>query len=114
MIVKQNSRDHKFTINIKDGYLEGSKYNNASRTAKIKLHTCEPSVTLEEVANAIIDCTFWGRGLEKTVDSNRFSRLDIDLVIQKLPNTIVTYNFNIYNYQSTEDVIRAIASYLTL
>lgn len=112
--MKQRSGNGKFTIEIKDGYLEGSKYKRKDRTARIKLYAHEPTVRLEEVADAIIDCTFWGTRVNMCVDSNRFSKLNIDLIIQKSTNTVVTYNFNIFNYQSTGDVLPAIASNITL
>ena len=74
--MKRKSGDGKFTIEVKGGYLEGSKYQREDRTAIIKLYAHDTSVTLNEVANAIIDCTFSGTGVNMRVDSNRFSKLN--------------------------------------
>lgn len=119
--MKQKTRNGKFTIEIKDGYLEGGKYTRKDGTAVIKLFTEESSVTLDEVADAIISCTFWGSGFDRIIDSNRFHQLDIYLEIKKSKDTgltysiekfepiCVTYNFKIPRYRSTSDVLPAIA-----
>ena len=109
MIVKQKTRDGKFTIEIKEGYLEGGKYTRKDGTAFIKLFAEEPSVTLDEIADAIISCTFYHSGLDNVIDSNRFYRLNIYLEIKKSDDLCVTYTFKIPNYQSTSDVLPAIA-----
>ena len=109
MIVKQKTSDGKFTIEIKEGYLEGGKYTRKDGTAVIKLFAEESSVTLDEVADAIISCTFFGRGCDSVIDSNRFHKLNIYLEIRKFEDTCVTYNFKIPNYQSTDQVLPAIA-----
>ena len=77
--MKQKTKDGKFTIEVKNGFLEGGKYTREDQTAFIKLYAEEPSVTLGEVADAIISCTFFCFGLDKTIDSNRFNRLKINL-----------------------------------
>lgn len=107
--MKQKSENGKFIIEVKDGFLEGGKYTRKDGTAFIKLFSEGPSVTLDEVADAIIDCTFYGRGLDKVIDSNRFYRLNIYLEIKKSEDVCVTYNFKIPNYQSTTDILPAIA-----
>jgi len=107
--VKQKTRDGKFTVEVKDGFLEGGKYTRKDGTAFIKLFAEESSVTLDEVADAIIDCTFYGRGLDIVIDSNRFYRLNIYLEIKKSEDVCVTYNFRIPNCQATSDVLPAIA-----
>ena len=107
--MKQKTIDGKFSIEVKDGYLEGGKYNRKDGTAIIKLFAEEPSVTLDEVANAIISCTFWGSGLDGVIDSNKFHRLNIYLEIKKSEEICVTYTFEIPNYHSDEDVLLAIA-----
>ena len=112
--MKQKTSDGKFTMEVKDGYLEGGKYNRKDGTAVIKLLAEERSVTLDEVADAIIGCTFFGCGLDKVIDSNRFHKLNIYLEIKKSEDTCVTYNFKIPNYQSTSDVLLAIARNITI
>ena len=107
--MKQKSSDGKFTIEVKDGYLEGGKYTRKDRTAFIRLYAEESSVTLNEVADAIISCTFFGTGFDKVIDFERFDKLNVYLEIKKSEDLCVTYNFKIYNYQSTDDVLPAIA-----
>ena len=112
--MKQKTRDGKFTVEIKDGYLEGGKYTRKDGTANIKLFAEESSVTLYEVADAIKNCIFWGGGLEKVIDSNRFFKLNINLEIRKSDSNVVTYNFKIPNYQSMSDILPDIASNITI
>ena len=103
--MKEKTSDGKFTIEIKEESLKGGKYTREDGTAVIKLFAEESSVTLKEVADAIISCTFFGRG----IDSNRFHKLNIYLEIKKSEDTCVTYNFKIPNYHSTSEVLPAIA-----
>ena len=107
--MKQKSMDGKITIEVEDIYLSGSDYRREDKTAIIKLFAEESSVSLYEVANAIIDCTFHGRGSVGTIDSERFSKLDIYLKIKKSEDACVTYNFKIPIYQSTREILPAIA-----
>ena len=69
--MKQKTSDGKFTIEIKEGYLEGGKYTRKDGTALIKLFAEESSVTMDEVAEAIISCTFWGRGCKRVIINQR-------------------------------------------
>lgn len=113
--MKQKTWDGKFTIQIKDGYLENSvRYIKSKKVAPIKMFAEKSSVTLEEVADAIISCTFRGMGLTRIIDGERYTSLDICLKIPKTPVTNVTYNFNIPNYQSTEKILPAIACDITI
>lgn len=112
--MKTKTWDGKFTVRIDDGYLEESSNYIKSETAVIELFSETNSVTLEEVANAIISCTFPGFGIDRVVNSNLFKNLDIYLKIPKSPDTNVAYNFNIPNYQSTEKILSAIARDITI
>ena len=107
--MKRKTRNGKFTIEVKDGFLVGGKYIRKDGIAFIKLFAEEQSVTLDEIADAIISCTFWNNGLDKIIDSNRFHTLNIYLEIKKSEDLLVTYTFKIPYYQSTRDVLPAIA-----
>ena len=112
--MKQKICEGKFTVEIKDGYLEGGKYTRKDKTAVIRLYAEQELVTLDEVADAIVACTFWCSGLGKIIDSKRFFNLDIYLEISKGDGVTVTYNFKIPYYNSTKDILPAIAAYITL
>lgn len=109
--MKKKILDGKFTVEIKDGYLEGSNYNRANGTAVIKLFAEEPSVSLKDLADAIICCTFT---LYEPIDSNKFYRLNIYLEINKGLGTTVTYNFEIPNHQADCDVLPELAQNIRL
>lgn len=108
--MRQKTKDGKFIIEVKDGYLEGGNYNRKDGTASIKLYAQEPSITLGELAAVIISCTFWRSELDRVINSTRFKKLKISLEIKKSEEIRITYNFEIPSYQSAEDVLLAIAS----
>ena len=84
--MRQTTTNGKITIEVKKGYLEGSKYKRKDQTAFIKLFAEEASITLYEVADAIIDCTVWNTESDILIDSERFRWLNINLEINKNEN----------------------------
>lgn len=112
-----------FTIEIDDKYLvqhEMGKFRSEEKTlAIINIEALNPSVKLTDLADAIIGYTFPNHCNPNSIclsgiDRELFIDLKIILTINKDSDCKVEYTFEIPNYCSTDSILPAIASELTL
>lgn len=108
--MKKISIDYKFTIDIDEKYFDDNYCPTEKEPAIILLRAESETISIEDLVNVIISCTFDENGLfEKPISQKNFKELDIYLTISKLDSSFAKYEFKIPNYNSTEEVLFAIA-----
>lgn len=113
--MKKISIDYKFTIDIDEKYFDDNYYNTENESAIIMLRAECENISVEDLVNVIICCTFDGNGLfEKPINRRNFKELEIYLTIAKTSSSFAKYEFKITNYNYTEDVLLAIARNIIL
>ena len=113
--MKKISIDYKFTIDIDEKYFDDNYCNTEKEAAIIMLRAECEKISVEDLVNVIISCTFDKNGLfEKPISRNNFNELEIYLTIAKSDSSFAKYEFKITNYTYTEDVLLAIARNIIL
>ena len=113
--MKKISIDYKFTIDIDEKYFDDNYCNTENESAIIMLRAECENISVEDLVNVIISCTFDENGLfEKPISRNNFNELEIYLTIAKSDSSFAKYEFKITNYNYTEDVLLAIARNIIL
>lgn len=113
--MKKISIDYKFTIDIDEEYFDDNYCNTENKPAIIMLRSECENISVEDLANVIISCTFDENGLfEKPINRKNFTELEIYLTIPKSDSSFSKYEFKITNYAYTEDVLLALARNIIL